>query len=71
MQLEQDNLSRQQDIAKFTVELSASDCGYGYPSEQQLKDDDKLVTFYTGLSNLTILMAVLEFLTKDASIFDQ
>lgn len=43
---------------------------YGYPSEQQLRDDNKLVTFYTGLSNFTILIDIFEFITKEASGLD-
>ena len=36
VQLEQDNLSRQQEITRLTIELSTSGCGCGcgYPSEQ-------------------------------------
>ena len=33
-------------------------------SEKQLKDDSKLVNFYTGLRSFTVLMAIFEFLLK-------
>ena len=70
VQLEQDNLSRQQEIIRLTIELFTSGCGCGYPSEQQLRGDNKLVTFYTGLNNFTICMAIFEFITKGASTLD-
>ena len=31
----------------------------GYPDKDNLKDNDKLLRFYTGLSSFTVLMAVL------------
>ena len=36
----------------------------GYPSKQELKDDTKLLTFYTGFECFTVLMAVFEFVAK-------
>ena len=64
-----DNASRQNEITELKLELVTKDCGNGYPSQKQLEDDNKLVTFYTGLSNFTVLMAIFEFLTKGNTAF--
>ena len=63
-ELLQDNASRRGEITELKLELVTRGYGNGYPSEKQLKDDSKLVTFYTGLSSFTVLMAIFEFLMK-------
>ena len=39
----------------------------GYPSKQELTDDTKLLTFYTGFECFSVLMAVFEFVSKHIS----
>ena len=36
----------------------------GYPSKQELENDMKLLTFYTGFEYFTVFMAVFEFVAK-------
>ena len=36
----------------------------GYPKEEQLKEDKKLLKFYTGFESFTVLMALFDFVTK-------
>lgn len=64
-----DNASRQYKIIELKLELTTRGYGNGYPSQKQLEDDSKLVIFYTGLSNFTVLMATFEFLTKGNNAF--
>ena len=68
-ELFQDNACRQNEITILKLELATKGCGNGYPSQKRLEDDNKLVTFYTGLSNFTVLMAIFEFLTKGNTAF--
>jgi len=56
-ELIQDNASRQNEITELKLELATKGSGNGYPSQKQLEEDNKLVTFYTGLSNFTVLMS--------------
>ena len=37
-----------------------------YPSKQELTDDTKLLTFYTGFECFSVLMAVFEFVLSIA-----
>ena len=39
----------------------------GYPSKQELADDTKLLTVYTGFECFSVLMAVFEFVSKHIS----
>ena len=39
----------------------------GYPSKQELTDDTKLLTFYTGFECFSVLVAVFEFVSKHIS----
>ena len=60
-----DNLiSDNQKRAEEIQALKQSNNG-GYPSKQELENDTKLLTFYTGFECLTVLMAVFEFVAKD------
>ena len=36
----------------------------GYPKEEQLKEDKKLLKFYTGFESFTVFMALFDFVTK-------
>ena len=38
--------------------------GGGFPDEAMLKEDEKLPTFYTGLSSFAILMSLFHYVTK-------
>ena len=60
--LKTDNMARQEEIAVLKKQCDAGKTGY--PTEEQLKGDDKLVTFYTGLSTFTTLMAIYEFVVS-------
>jgi len=42
-------------------------CNSAFPSKQQLEATPDLLSFYTGLSCFTILMALFEFPAKDVS----
>ena len=35
-----------------------------YPTQECLKEDEKLLTFYTGLTNITVFTAVLKFVSS-------
>jgi hypothetical protein len=60
--LETDNMARQEEIAVLKKQCDVGKTGY--PTEEQLKGDDKLVTFYTGLSTFTTLIAIYEFVVS-------
>ena len=39
----------------------------GYPKEEQLKEDKKLLKFYTGFESFMVFMALFDFVTKGLS----
>jgi len=56
------------DYQKRVEELQViQQCNSGYPSKQQLEATPDVLSFYTGLSCFTILMASFEFVAKDVS----
>lgn len=57
--LKVDNQKRQEEISALSS---------GYPTREQLQADQKLLTFYTGISHFTILLAVFEFVAKTLPI---
>lgn len=57
--LEEDNVSRQEDVN--TLKQSQRT---GFPTKDQLENNNKIVTFYTGLSTFTILSAVYDFVSQ-------
>ena len=53
------------DYQKKTDEVSGlrGTKGFGYPSEDDFKQDEKVLRHYTGLSSYTILMAVFQLVS--------
>ena len=54
--LEEDNQRR-------TVELAELRVAKGYPSQEDLKKNEKVLRFYTGFSSFTVLMAVYKLIS--------
>lgn len=61
--LEEEYRSRLLEI-KSLKQIIASSPGRGFPSEDMLKKDDKLVSFYTGLPNYGTLMAIFQLVSS-------
>ena len=57
----------QTDISDYVVEFKASattkSSGKGYPEEEDLKNDSKLLRFYTGLTSYMVLMATFKLVS--------
>ena len=51
------------DYHQRVTELSEVRDAKGYPDQDDLKNDEKLLRFYTGLSSFTVLMAVFNFVS--------
>ena len=60
-QLESDNYSRQEEITLLKEQIGAP---LGFPTEEKLKEDSKLLGLYTGFSNFLILKALFEVVAK-------
>ena len=48
----------EQDNQRMTTELKEVHVAKGYPSQEDLKNNEKTLRFYTGLSSFTVLMAL-------------
>lgn len=53
-----DNMKRAEEIQALKQSRK------GYPSKQELENDTKLLTFYTGFECFTVLMAMFEFVAE-------
>ena len=60
-----DLLALEDDYQQRIKEVSELDanCARGFPNQKDLKDDDKMLRFYTGLSSFTILMALFKIVS--------
>ena len=53
----------EQDNQRMTKELAEVRVAKGYPSQEDLKGNEKTLRFYTGLSNFTVLMALFRLVS--------
>ena len=58
-----DLIALENDYHQRVKELSEVREAKGYPDKENLKDNDKLLQFYTGLSSFTVLMAVFNLVS--------
>ena len=53
----------EQDNQRLTTELTEVRVAKGYPSQDDLKGNEKTLRFYTGLSSFTVLMALFRLVS--------
>jgi len=58
-----DLIALENDYQQRVKELSEVREAKGYPEQENLKDNEKLLRFYTGLSSFTVLMAVFNLVS--------
>ena len=56
-------IALENDYQQRVKELSEMRESKGYPDKENLKNNDKLLRFYTGLSSFTVLMAVFNLVS--------
>ena len=53
----------EQDNVRMTAKLAEMHVAKGYPSQEDLKSNEKTLRFYTGLSRFTVLVALFRFVS--------
>ena len=53
----------EEDNQRMTTELAEVRVAKGYPNQEDLKGNDKILRFYTGLSSFTVLMALFKLVS--------
>ena len=59
----EDMTALEEDYQRKTDELSGTRVAKGYPDENDLKCNEKLLRFYTGLGSFTVLMALFRLVS--------